>query len=120
VGQRSRYGVELGVSSSIELSFRVLSIQSFEKFAGQQYYVRTSAGPTNHLEEIDGVGLIYTSSRTPEIHYRDHDGEHVIAFDLNKCGANSGWENSHGSEAYHSAQHPSPMAGVPQPLCPTR
>jgi hypothetical protein len=121
VAQRSRHAVELGPSSSIEISFRVLSVAGFEKVTGQPYYVRTSAAPTNHLEEIDHLGLIDASSRAPEVRYRDHDGhEHVIAFDLNNCGANSGWENSQWSNADHTGQLPSLIAGVPQALCPTR
>jgi hypothetical protein len=121
VAQRSRQAVQLEPSSSIEIFFRVLSIGSFEKVAGQPYYVQTAAVPTNHLEEIDHLGLIYVSSRAPEIRYHDQNGhEHVIAFDLNNCGANSGWGDTHWSQADHSGQLPSPIAGVPQTLCPTR
>ena len=121
VAEQLRHAVELGPSSSIEISFRVLSLGSFEKLAGQPYYVRTSASPTNHLEEIDHLGLIYAPSRWPEIRYRDQDGrEHAISFDLKNCGANNGWEDAHWSNADHAGQLPSPVADVPQALCPTR
>ncbi len=121
VAQQSRHAVELEPSSSIEISFRVRSIGSFEKLAGQPYYVRTSASPTNDLEEIDHLGLIYALSRWPEIRYRDQDGrEHLIAFDLKNCGANNGWEDAHWSNADHAGQLPAPVGGVPQALCPTR
>jgi hypothetical protein len=121
VAQRSHQAVQLEPSSSMDISFRVLYIGSFKKVAGQPYYVQTSAVPTNHLEEIDHLGLIYVSSRVAEIRYRDQDGhEHVIAFDLNNCGANSGWGDTHWSYADHFGQLPSPIAGVPQALCPTR
>src|ERR1700756_3458643 len=100
VAQRRHRAVELGPSSSIQISFRVVSIQSFEKPAGQSYYIRTSQGPTNRFEEIDPLGLIYGASPKPEVHYRDPDGqEHVIAFDLNNCGPSSGWEDAHWSNA---------------------
>jgi hypothetical protein len=113
--------VELGPSSSIHISFRVVSIESFEKPAGQSYYVRSSAATANRVEEVDRLGLIHGAPPKPEIHYRDPDGqEHVIAFDVNNCGANSGWEDTHWSDAIHAALLPSPMAGVPQALCPTR
>jgi hypothetical protein len=123
VAQRSRQVVQLEPSSSIGIPFRVLSVGSFEKLAGQPYYVRTSVTPTNHLEEIDRLALIDASSRVPEIRYRDHDGhEHVIAFDLSNCGANSGWEDYSGknNNGDHSGQIPSPSAGGPQALCPNR
>jgi hypothetical protein len=121
VAPQSRHAVELEPSSSIEISFRVRSIGSFEKLAGQPYYVRTSASPTNYLEEIDHLGLINALSRWPEIRYRDQDGrEHLIAFDLKNCGANNGWEDAHWSNANHAGQLPAPVGGVPQALCPTR
>jgi hypothetical protein len=121
VAQRRYRAVELGPSSSIQISFRVVSIESFEKPAGQSYYVRSSAATANRVEEIDRLGLIYGASPKPEIHYRDPDGqEHVIAFDLNNCGANSEWEDTHWTNADHPGLLPSPVVGVPQALCPTR
>jgi hypothetical protein len=121
VAQRRHRAVELGPSSSIQISFRVVSLESFEQPAGQSYYVRSSAANANRVEELDRLGLIYAASPKPEIHYHDLDGqEHVIAFDLNNCGANSGWAEIHWSNADHPGLLPSPIAGVPQALCPTR
>ena len=112
--------MRLGPLSSIQISFRVISIESFQKPSGQSLYVRTALGATNEFEEIDRFGLVYGSSRAPEIHYRSADGhEQVIAFDLNNCGANSGWEDAHWDNADHPVQLPSPIAGVPHALCPS-
>jgi hypothetical protein len=119
VAQRPHRDVFLDPSSSIQISFRVLSIEGLKKPAGQFYYVRTSVGVANRFEEIDRLGLAYGSSSTADIRYRDPDGrEHVVAFDLSRCGANSGWEHSHWTEADHYVQLPFPTAGVPQALCP--
>jgi len=111
--------VEVQPSGSVEILFRVLSVGSFDKAEREPYYVPTSATRTNHLGEIDNFGLVDVSSPAPEIHYRDQNGHaHIISFDLNNCNENRRWEDAHWTRADHSGQILSPLAGVPELLCP--
>lgn len=109
----------LAPNETMQIRFRVVSLESHLRVADRPYYFRTAGPVNNRFEELDGLQIVDPALAT--IHLRDRFGTGEFTIDLESCGevaTGNRWESKQWGPATHRLDLPIRMDGAAQPVCP--
>ena len=107
----------LAPNATMEIRFRVVSLESHLRVADQAYYFHTAGPVTNRFEEMDGMNFVDSTATGAVLYYRDSFGAGEFAIDLDECPQHH-WETKQWGSAAHRIEFPSRADGMSQPICP--
>lgn len=105
-------------NATLEIRFRVVSLESHLRVADQAYYFHTAGPVTNRIEEMDDRNLVTSTPSGAVLYYRDNFGAGEFAIDLDECPQDR-WETKQWGPAAHRLEFPSRVDGMAQPICPS-
>lgn len=110
-------------NSTMIVRFRVQSLESHLRVAGESYYFRMAGPVTNHFQETDGMSFVQEMSSIPVLYFHDADGVGALSFGLNDCTETppgTTWETMQWGPASYPIEVPPRIEDVALPLCPGR
>jgi hypothetical protein len=107
-------------NGSMEIRFRVVSLESHLRVADEPYYFRTAGPIRNRIEEMDGRKYIADTPAVPVLYFRDSYGVGELPIVLDECDAPPAnhWESKQWPTGTHTLEVPSRNDGLTQMLCP--
>jgi hypothetical protein len=107
----------LAPNATLELRFRVVSLESHLRVADEPYYFRMAGPVTNRFEEMDGLKYVAASPAGAVLYFRDSFGDGEFGINLDECMGNR-WETKQWGVGTHSVDLPSRVDGAMQLVCP--
>ena len=107
----------LAPNETLELRFRVVSLESHLRVADEPYYFRMAGPVSNRFEEMDGLKYVEASPAGAVLYYRDSFGNGEFAINLDECGENR-WETKQWGAGVHRLELPYRADGMTQMVCP--
>lgn len=118
---RNGPAMTIAPNAIMSVRFKVQSLESHLRVAGESYYFRTAGPVTNRFQEVDGLNFVQEVTSVPVLFFRDPEGRGEISFDLNSCTEmppGMTWETMQWASGNFRVDVPPRIDGVALPLCP--
>ena len=108
-------------NATMIVRFKVQSLESHLRVAGESYYFQTAGPVTNRFQEVDALNFIQEVTSVPVLFFRDAEGRGEISFDLNSCTEmppGMSWETMQWGPGNFKVDVPPRFDEIALPLCP--
>jgi hypothetical protein len=118
---RNGAAMTIAPNATLMVRFKVQSLESHLRVAGESYYFRTAGPVTNRFQEVDGLNFVQEVTSVPVLFFRDAEGTGEISFDLNSCTEmppGMTWETMQWGPGNFRLDVPPRTDEIGLPLCP--